>query len=218
MIRKRFSRGFTLIEMLIAIAMMGIVLSAIYASYLAQQSTYVTQGQLAAAQQNLRAAASFMESDLWMVGCNPTANANAGFTAMGTNAVTFTMDITNAAGTGQFDGVINAANVPSASAPQETVTYNLAGGNLQRNGNTIAQYIDALNFVYLDATNAVTADPTMVRSVQVAIVARTRQIDPRYTDTQTYKNLQGTTIFGPAGDHFHRRLLTLDIYGRNLGL
>ena len=63
--RRRPGRGgFTLIEMMIAIAILGIALTAIFSSFSFQHKSYVTQNAVAQMQQSVRGGLAFMESDL----------------------------------------------------------------------------------------------------------------------------------------------------------
>ena len=62
--RRAGSGGFTLIEMMVAIAILGIALTAIFSSFSFQQKSYVTQNAVAQMQQSVRGGLAFMESDL----------------------------------------------------------------------------------------------------------------------------------------------------------
>ncbi len=57
-------KGFTLIELMISVAITGLILGGIFAIYNAQHKTYQTQGQVAGMQQNLRSAMYFIERDI----------------------------------------------------------------------------------------------------------------------------------------------------------
>lgn len=102
---------------------------------------------------------------------------------------------------------------------------------------TIISNVDALNFVYLDEDGQ-DLDPDTtpdnpadgrnflnnpddmnnIRSIQVAIVVRTTNEDLRYTNTEEYRNLQGSLIYQAPGDHFRRRVSVKQIKIRNAGL
>ncbi|MBW2058342.1 MAG: prepilin-type N-terminal cleavage/methylation domain-containing protein [Deltaproteobacteria bacterium] len=60
--------GFTLIELIVAMAVAGIVLAGAYEVFRAQQRTYMAQDQVAEMQQNARAAMNLLTKDLRMVG------------------------------------------------------------------------------------------------------------------------------------------------------
>jgi type IV pilus assembly protein PilW len=206
---KTGEQGFTLIELLIVCAMTGVIMGAVYSTYLSQQKTYVVQEQVAAMQQNIRSAMSFMEHEIRMAGCDPSGNAGAGIVTAGANTLQFTMDVTGSA-TNQYDADVLDAD--------ENITYTLAGGNLTRNGVVIAEDIDALDFAYLNSSRTETASLGLVRSIQVSILARAGRADRDYSNGVTYRNKQNRVIFGPANDNFRRRLLSLEIKSRNLGI
>jgi len=82
----------------------------------------------------------------------------------------------------------------------------------------VADYVEALDLVFLDADNNATANTEEVRSIQVAVVAKTAKSDFYYTDKEIFKNIQGTTVLGPEGDGFRRMVLAEHVKCRNLGL
>ena len=208
--------GFTLTELLVALAISGVVMAGIYSAYYSQQKSYITQEQVAAMQQNLRVAMYYMEREIRMAGCDPTGNAGAGIQAISNNTINFTLDITDDVGTGEPDGDTLDAN--------EDITYSLddndvdGDNDLERNNNLIAENIDALDFVYLDANGAITATLANIRSVQITMVARTGRVDLGFTNNTVYKNQQGSTIYTAPNDSFRRKLLTAGVKCRNLGL
>jgi type IV pilus assembly protein PilW len=220
------NHGFTLIELLVAMVVALLAMGAIYSTFLNQQKSYVVQQETAAMHQNIRAALFYMEREIRMAGCDPTGNANAGFPIVPTigaqaSSIRFTEDVTGAGG--NPDGAVTAAN--------EDIQYNLdASGNLRRTdfnaggspGVIVAQNIDAIDFVYLDAASAPIAfpvlDPSAIRSVEITIVARTANNTLASPNNKPYVNQQGTTIFTAPGDYVSRRLLTTSIKCRNLGL
>jgi type IV pilus assembly protein PilW len=198
--------GFTLTELLVAMALSGVVMASIGYMYYTQQKSYLAQEQLAAAQQNLRSAMYFMERDIRMAGCDPTEKSNAGIGTAGANTIAFTSDLNGDTDTGDTN---------------ESVSYSLAdndgdGDNdLLRNGNLIAENIDALDFVYLDINSNPTGVMNDIRTVQVSVVAKTGRADPGYTDTRIYTNQRGQTILGAQNDRFRRKQLDATIKLRN---
>jgi type IV pilus assembly protein PilW len=234
--------GFTLPELLVVMVISGMVMAAMYSSYYSQQKSYVVQEQVAAMQQNLRVAIYYMEREIRMAGCDPTRAADAGITVANADSISFTEDITGAAGAPDAD----------TSDPNKSITYSLSAGDLWREdvngiGNqTIAENIDALNFVYLDGASPanvldddgngnVTTSISQIRSVQITALAKAGREDPGYANNITYTNRQGTLIFSVATDGidndgdgttdeadevdgFRRKPLTITIKCRNLGL
>ncbi len=213
--RGRFSQGFTLVELLIAVAIAGIVMGGIYSVYRSQQSSYVAQAQVTALEQQVRAAMFFMQRDISMAGCDPTGHANAGILAAGSNFIRFTEDLNGNGDPGEYN---------------EDIAYALyRTGGVQKLGRKtpftatnqpVAEGVDALDFVYLDAAGNVlltpVSDPSRIRSVQITLVVRGDKADPHFSNTTIYRNQFGARIFGPANDHFRRRLLTAEVLCRNL--
>ena len=230
-------QGFTLVEIMVAMAISGIVMSGIYTVYYSQQKSYMAQEQVVAMQQNLRAAMFYMEREIRRAGCDPTQDANAGIQDIGWDAdenrytsIRFTLDIHDGVdndGDGSVDESDEEGNVDGdTDDTNEDITYSLADNDgdgdsdLERNGDLIAENIDVLDFVYLDDDSPpkVTANIDEIRSVQITIVSRTGRAAPGYTDTASYANQQGTVILAAQNDNFRRRRLTTSIRCRNLGL
>jgi type IV pilus assembly protein PilW len=204
--------GFTITELLVATLISAVVMTGVYSTFYSQHKAYTVQDQVALTQQNIRAAIQCLESEIRMAGCDPTGDAGAGIVALA--PLRITMDITDNAGNPGADGDILDAG--------EDITYSLSAGNLIKTDNNsaasniLAENIDAIDFVFLDGSAAVTADLSAVRSVQITLVARSAKVIQGYTDTNTYSNQQGTTVY-TANDGFRRKRITTEVHCRNLG-
>jgi type IV pilus assembly protein PilW len=138
-------KGFTLVELLVSMAISLVVMGAVYSTYRSQQTSYVIQDQVSGAQQNLRAAMYTMTRDIRTAGFNPTqVGGNIfGVTAAGNNTITIKSD--NSATPSEYGN--------GAADPGETIIYSLAAdGRLMRDtggGNQVlAENIAALGFAY----------------------------------------------------------------------
>jgi type IV pilus assembly protein PilW len=232
------NHGFTMIELLVAMVVALLAMGAIYSTFLNQQKSYVVQQETAAMHQNIRAASFYMEKEIRMAGCDPTGSANAGITVSEAkvDSIRFTEDVTDGAG-GDPDGDV--------TDPNEDITYSLDGNrNLIRTDNNgggvgvaedsiVAQNIDAIDFVYLDANSAVLNDYTLpspdtgnvpagsegqIRSVEITVVAQTGHNTLATPNNKSYSNQRTRQIFASPGDNVSRRRLTYSIKCRNLGL
>ena len=205
--------GFTLVELLVAIVITGVISGAVYGTYYSQQRSYTIQEQVAVMQQNLRNALYHLEHDIRMAGFDPLTGSGAGILDAQANTIQIGMDINNDADTGEPDGDIGD--------PNENVTYALdtVSGvqRLERNNQSVADYIEALDFVYLDADGNVTADTDAVRSIQITVVARAERPDQRYTNNDAYLNQQGGTALPAQADSYRRKALNVEVKCRNLG-
>lgn len=85
--------GFTLIEVLVALAMVGIVSIAMLNIFISNQRIYLDQDEVVATQQNLRAGFDIMVQEIRMAGFAGDANAAAGIITAGTNTIVFNMDL-----------------------------------------------------------------------------------------------------------------------------
>ena len=214
MIRIRNNRaGFSLIEIVIAMAISGFVITAVYSVYNSQQKVYVSQQQIVEMQQNLRSAALMLVNEIRMAGYDPAGNSGAGIVNLGSDTITFTMDLNG-------DGALTGSD--------ENITYLLytdsdgrkkLGRQSPTTPEAVAENIDALNFVYLDDDGNITASASAVRSVQVSLVAKTdRTTQDGYVNNTIYKNLKGVPIYIAGGDGFRRKRLATQIKCRNLSL
>jgi len=183
--------GFTLIEIMIAIAIFGVISTAIYATYHNQQKIYLDQEQIVEMQQNLRAAMFFIERDVRMMGYDPTEGAGA---ASSGNSIARIAELRFAFDE-NGDGVVqNTEHVRYAlkhMADSGIEAGGLAGGTrccLARETGIgasasglqpVAENIDGLEFVYhlADGTTttecATQTDRENIRSIDVSILVRT---------------------------------------------
>ena len=205
---QKFNKGFTLVELMVTLAISSLVMSGIYAVFHKQVATHNTERLVVSMQQNVRAAVSFMERDIRMARYDPAGASGADILIANRAEVQFQID-------SDEDGAIAGA--------EETITYNLnndadpkdgiADGtvcNLLRNDGSgagaaiVARSIDALNFDYMDGNGNSLLDRTAtpwqvpagqisdIRSVRVSIVARSGDTIPalfiNHRDSTVYRN------------------------------
>jgi type IV pilus assembly protein PilW len=173
------------------------------------------QQEIAAMQQNLRAAMFYMQREIRMAGCDPLGTAGAGIIAASDSSINFSEDV--------WDGSDGSAPDGDADDSNEDITYSLIGDDLKRktgggNYQVVAENIDALNFVYLDTNGSETAVLTDIRSVEITIVARISRPLRDSPNNRDYFNQRNTQILSAQGDRYSRRRLTSAIKCRNLGL
>jgi type IV pilus assembly protein PilW len=236
---KRKYHGFTLVELMITMAISGIVIAAIYSAYISQQRTYLAQEQVAEMQQNIRAAMDIMTREIRMAGYDPTRDANAGITTAQVGQISFTLDIIDTSGATPFvsDG--------KTDGPGEIIDFGFSADADQdndRNGipdividgvpmalhlgrqtggaggyEAIAENFQAIEFRYLDNDGNVTTTLDDIRVVQISLLARAAQEDRNFTDTTTYTTASGIDL-GPFNDNYRRRFQITTVQLRNMGL
>lgn len=231
--KRRLRNGFTLVELMIALTVTGLIVTAIYSSYIAQKRSAVAQEQVSEMQQSLRAGLGIMEREIRMAGYNPrrTAAVGTGITeaTAGRLAFCFVADT---------DKMNN--NPPNTEIDEpdeiETVEYSLYDANgdgpmdLGRRASNriqaVAENIEKLEFCYIMNDGAQTLDPISsgyanladIRSVRISILARTSRPDPQFINAATTYKTASDTTWGPFTDNYRRRLLITTIHCRNMGL
>jgi type IV pilus assembly protein PilW len=228
--KKRLSRaglgraGFTLVELMTAMAIGAVVMSSVFSTYFAQQKSHGVQQQMAELQQNLRAAMYFIEREVRMAGCDPTGRAGAGIVTAEPSLLRFTLDFDES-------GTIDSGEDISYSLYDSGSDGDMDIGRAEKGGSRqpLALNIDALDFRYLDedgvvldddGSGNVTASLNSIRSIQITVVARAEKEDPEYTDTTAYYNLIDSVnpVLAAQNDGVRRRALATEILCRNLGL
>lgn len=139
MLKTRHINGFTLVEMIVVIAILSIILSTgavflttgLKGNFATEDSAYTSY--------NARAALLRMSDDI-----REARSPTAADLAPNTNSITFT--------------TING----------DTITYSLSGTNLMRNSQILASNTTALSFTYLTDINTTTTNPVLVRCIVVA--------------------------------------------------
>jgi type IV pilus assembly protein PilW len=228
-------KGFTLLELLVAMMISTIVMAAIYATYRAQLRSHITQQALVEMQQNARAAMFAMEREIRMAGFDPSGDADAKVLIADAAQIKFQIDRNE-------DG--DPAPVPGTD-PNEQIRFALtADGGLGREVwgppegagslQLVAENIEVLEFIYLDETGAVVPTPldyaivadrdnlASIRSIQITLIARSGANVPilmmKHKDHHTYQNQQSDDLLVDPDDNFRRIVLTADVQCRNLGI
>lgn len=226
---KHEQRGFSLIELLITIALGSIVLTLVVGFLFSQQRISVTHNAVIDMQQGIRSAVSFMTREIRMAGFDPTGNAGSEILQADVNSFIFTTDENG-------DGDLFDDGDPTKWESNERIRYEInSNENLGRatgsgNLNPLAFNVDALHFVYLDengnrldddGAGNVTENIENIRAVQITVVARSGENMPvlflREEDNMVYQNLQGEVIPTPD-DGFRRIVLYSTAMLRNIGL
>lgn len=204
------NKGFTLIELMIAIAIGSIVIAGTVMLFHRQIMANNTQRLMVSMQQNVRAAVSFMERDIRMAASDPTGKAR-----LDPDFPPPEIQIANGS-------ELQFTSDADATETSTTTKYELIGDNLVRNGQILAPNIDALNFVYLDEDGNTTSDIPDIRSIQLSIVARSGDSLPglffRRTDSKVYRNRFNEIILPAQHDNFRRMQVTTEINCRNIGI
>jgi len=171
--------GFTLLELLISLAIGMIVLGAIYTVFTMQNKHFTSQEQIAEMQQIARTTMDVMTREITMAGYDPNNDSNAGITAATATSLAFTANL-------------DSSNKVTTD-PNENVTYAFDSANYRITRNTgggaqpFAENIEELAFAYYKVDGSPPPLLTDIRMIKVSIRARTAKPDPTYAANGGYR-------------------------------
>ncbi len=207
--RRFFSpaRGFTLIELMISVAILGLLLTGIYRIFMSQEKFTREQEQAAMMQEDFRALSEFLNQELsW-----------AGFRAVGTA-------ISKAA----VSEVIFQADFPGGSNSATWVRYLFVNADKRLYRATastsaaiaaaplqvLADNVDSARFLYFDFVGSQYGSTTMTAPTFNASLNGINRV--RAAITIRSKSPESTYVHPQYGDHYRRREGIIDIKLRNL--
>lgn len=211
-------RGFSLVELMIAMMVGLVVLSSLYTLFTVQSKQLGNQEMAVEMQQNARMAMDIITREMRMAGLNPTATLSqcdgtlpnsltssscVGILDASSTICKFNMDVSDTGGSGDPDG--------ATDGPNETITYGLytstsGGVSVQCLGRKttndssyqpVVEYIQSLSFSYLDSSGGTAATIGEIRSIQVTIVANAAKPDPSYPTNSGYRTYTLTSRITP---------------------
>ncbi|NNF98148.1 MAG: prepilin-type N-terminal cleavage/methylation domain-containing protein [Desulfobacteraceae bacterium] len=218
------SRGFSLIELMVAIAIFSIVVTTIVAAFQSQLRSHITQQQVADMQQNGRGAMALIKRDLRDGGWPPNGDANTSITTTPTSLI-IVNDFHNGLDD-DGDGVIDDPEekwMPDGDSDDfgERIVYTVNADNeLTRNGEPLGLNIEVMDIVLVNAAGTPAAPDDMV-AAQISLIARAGEgatpsvLSNKHTDTREYRNKQDEVILPAQNDLFRRMILTTEVKLRN---
>ena len=184
----RSSAGFTMVEMMMVLAIMSIAFGTIYKSFEHLNRSSTTENVKAGVQQSVRIAVDFMVQDIRLAGLNPLGTPGIGIQAIvgpPDSSIRFTMDA-------NFDGD------DDDTFEDMTYAFDSANGRLMQTNHLGAEVlidnVTSLNFTYLDTDDQTTSDLDEIRSVIVSLTmqrpaGRDEEVSRTYTTQVRCRNL-----------------------------
>jgi len=188
------THGFSLLELLIVLAVFSFIVGGIFNNLTQSQKRYQFEQEVSEVQQAARIAADIMEREIKLAGFPiasyydsalnwTSANSErvaAGFITLGATNLVFEADLLE-------DGIV------------DRVEYRLNGTTLERSARdktagggapaavyqTLATNVTALTFSYLNSTGSATTVPADVRSVGILFNINTTSVDPQNRNQRT---------------------------------
>jgi type IV pilus assembly protein PilW len=164
------SAGFTLIEVLMCIAILSILFGTIYRTFDIFNRSYTKENVKAGVQQKARIGIDLMARDIRLAGLDPLGSAGAGFNSANTNttSIQFSADL-------NYDGDLDDSF--------EDIIYALNGNQLQQTSDlgagmvtaTLLDNVTGLTFTYLDPTDTPLAEPIPTNEIRTVLISLTIQ-------------------------------------------
>ena len=162
--------GFTLIEVLMCIAILSVLFGTIYRTFDTFNRSYANENVKAGVQQKSRIGIDLLARDIRLAGLDPLGTSNAGFNPTNTSSasIQFTADL-------NYDGNLDD--------PFEDIIYALNGNLLQQTADlgsgpvtaTLLDNVTALTFTYLDQADNLLLEPVATDEIRTVIISLTMQ-------------------------------------------
>jgi type IV pilus assembly protein PilW len=185
------TEGFTLIELMVSMAIGMVMLAAVTTTFMLQTKTYNAQQQINEMEQNARGVLDVITRELKMAGYKPNGGSFSGVTYSTTQLMIQT-DLDASGG------------ISTSTTANEQITYAYDSTNKQitravgaGSALVLADNITAFTFSYLDSTGASTTTSANIRQVSISITARTANPDPNYTSNGGYRTYTVTATITP---------------------
>ena len=186
-LRQQFPQGFTLIEMVVALALSLVTVSAVYALYVSELKAQHVREDRLEMQQQARVVIDVMSRELLMAGYDPSGvnhdtNANNDFLGITYDPVRLILkaDLNG-------NGLIADANESITfmyDGRTHTLRRNTGGGN-----QPFGENIESFFVEYFDEEGNPTANSASIQQVQITVTARTEEADPKYLSNGGYRTV-----------------------------
>ena len=171
--------GFTLTEMMVAMAIGMVVIASVTGTFTAQTRQNNAEEQISQMHQNVRGAIDMITRDLMQAGYKAPGGSVTGVTYSNSTPTSLTI---------QADLDVNGTIDNTSNTTIEYINYAFDSTNHQitrklgsgGTANLVADNITAFNVSYYDGNGATTSTSSSVRKVTISITGQTAKPDPSY--------------------------------------
>lgn len=240
---KKLQKGFTLVELMIAVAISGVILTAIYQMFIGQRRAYSLQNEVAEIQQAVRACETIMVREIRMAGYKVqevdirfdvpgtvfTDGEKEAFEEATSQSVAFTSDVDG-------DGKVETIRyyLKKNSLVREMWRWDVKKGKWKKSGGgrTLSEQIESVHFNYWiladdegldngrddDGDLYIDEEGELLYTDQPSKEEREHIRMVRLTLTAKNSRPDPNYVHPLYGDHFRRITLASTIQPRNMGL
>lgn len=187
------TRGFTLIEILIAMAIGAVVVAAVVDTFITQRNAYNLQEEIAEMIQNARIGMDMVSRDVRMAGYNP---AGGSFEAIPYDTTKLEVHA-DRNGDGDCDDADETIAYFHDAATEQIIRQ--ANGTQQ----PLAEHITDFTFRYLDQAGNDTGNTAAVYQIEISLTARTAHFDPHYPYNGGYRTYTLTSLITPRNIEYN---------------
>jgi len=187
-------QGFTLVELLVAMAIALVVIGSISSAFVSQRKIYAAQEQVSEMIQNARAAMDIISRELKMGGYDPTG---AGIVGVPYSDLQLQV-VADLNGDGDTSDANESIVYKFYDSADPSYPYQIKRKTGAGNFLPLAENIQSFTFTYWegDGTTEVTdaAYEDDIRTIKIEVIARTGQPDPNYTHPQNSDGYRTFTL------------------------
>lgn len=227
MLRIHNEKGFTLVELMISLAISLLITAGMYATYTLQRKSAASQDRVTEMQQNLRASLMMMSKEIKMAGYDPERTTKDKSCDVDGNGKSVTPGIHTATATA-FGFSMDLDKNGDCGSTGENVTYQMytAADGIKKlsrkspnTNNAIAESIDQMEFLYTLSDGTTTTSPSDAKRsditmVTISILAQASERDPNYINNTTYTTASGVNWV--VNDARKRRFVVTNVNCRNM--
>ena len=182
--------GFTLVEMLVAMAIAIVALTSLSRTFVTQRKTLNSQEQITDMVQTSRNVMDMISREVMLAGYNPTSATMVGI-PYDSSQLEIRADLSGDGDTGDTNENI-------------IYTYDSANHQITReegSGTTttlpLGENIEAFTFQYYDADGNTTTTDGDIRQIEISVTTRTAAADPNYSTNGGYRTFTLTSYITP---------------------
>ena len=167
--------GFSLVELMIALAVASIVLAAIFSIHTGLARSYTTQNVAADIQQVVRAGIDYISEDIMMAGLDSAGSAGTGIEVATSTNIRFTLDRNMNGNTDNTDSERITYAFNGVTNELDQILYE---GTLSADTDNLIDNVINATFIYLDADDNDLGDPVSaanlanIRTVLISITVQ----------------------------------------------
>jgi len=178
--------GFTLVEMMVALAIGMVVIASVAGTFRAQTRQNKAEEEISQLHQNVRGALDIISRELMQAGYKASGGSVTGVT-YSTTQLLIQADLD---GNGAIDNTSNSTTeyiIYAYDSTNQQITRKLGSGGTSY---MVADNITQFTFSYLDASSAATTTTSLIRKLTISITGQTAKPDPSYSTNNGYRTYQ----------------------------